>query len=217
MNFQMQSQLNKQLVEQKMDLEYNIDNLGKVLSKCEIYILRFGDPNKIKNFKQIFGFYNRFNTANEIDQINLYKGIVNGVKFLESGFEETKSKFGEILFPSNMSKSQIIEYIKKLMFCLVYEREKSIFIDLIDVIEEKKVNFNKYKEFFDSNAKMDPKKVMEAYPHINKAIETKEMNWRNNIESNQNYFPGLILNQNFKDDKAFKGYISYKENTGSVC
>ena len=115
-----------------------------------------------------------------------------------------------------MSKSQIIEYIKKLMFCLVYEREKSIFIDLIDVIEEKKVNFNKYKEFFNSNAKMDPKKVMEAYPHINKAIETKEMNWRNNIESNPNYIPGFILNQNFKDDKDFKNYNLYKEKTGPV-
>ena len=111
---QQQSMLDKQKIEQKVDLEFNIDFMGRALSKAEIYAFRFGDPTKIQNFEPIFGFYNRFNSGYEMDQIGLLKSLINAVKMVDYGFEETEDKFGEIIFPNNMSKEDVIKYIKKL-------------------------------------------------------------------------------------------------------
>ena len=60
-----QAQVDKLKVEQKVDLEYNIDFMGRALSKAEIYAFRFGNPNKTKNMQPLFGFYNRFNSGYE--------------------------------------------------------------------------------------------------------------------------------------------------------
>ena len=205
------AQINKQLEEQKIDLEYNIDNIGRTLAKCEMYVFRFGDQKKVQALKPIFGYYNRFENANERPKLDLYKSIVSSVKFVKYGFEETLSKYNYIQFPYNMSKEQIIEYIQKLMSFLIEKDEKSIFLDLIDVIKGKNINLNKYKNLFDKNAKMDTKKVMESYPQMSKAFQIKEENWKKAAE-NPNYNPGFNLNQNFHDDPAFYEYEKYKNS-----
>jgi len=119
-------QIDKQKVEQKVDLEYNIDFMGRALSKAEIYAFRFGDPNKTKNMQPLFGFYNRFNSGYEKNQIELFKSLVNAVKFVDYGLEETEAKFNEILFPNNMPLENVIEYIKNLSLCLDDPQEKRI-------------------------------------------------------------------------------------------
>ena len=43
--------------------------------------------------------------------MELFKSLINAVKFVDYGFEETESKFNEILFPNNMSLEEVIEYI----------------------------------------------------------------------------------------------------------
>lgn len=207
-DYQVQEQINKQKQEQKLDMEYNIEHLGHALSKCEFYVLRFG---KVKDFKPIFSYYNRFNNANEREKLDLYKSIVNAVKIFKYGIEETKIKYGIVLYPNNMTKEQIIEYIKKLISYLKEEREESIFIDLIKIIEGTEVNFDKYKRFFNSNSRMEPKTFMEAYSHINRAIESKELNWINQIQQNQNYEPHFHLNQNFENDSTYQDYMKHKE------
>ena len=128
-----QSQIDKQKVEQKVDLEYNIDFMGRALSKAEIYAFRFGNPNKIKNFQPLFGFYNRFNSGYEKSQIELFKSLINAVKFVNYGLEDTESKFNEIIFPNNMPLENVVEYIKDLASCLDDPQEKIIYNDLIKV------------------------------------------------------------------------------------
>lgn len=85
--------------------------MGRTLSKAEIYAFRFGDPNKTKDLEPLFGYYNRFNSGYEKNQMELFKSLINAVKFVDYGFEETESKFNEILFPNNMSLEEVIEYI----------------------------------------------------------------------------------------------------------
>ena len=201
---QQQSMLNKQLVEQKIDTEYNIDFMGRALSKAEIYAFRFGDQKLVEKYEPKFGFYNRFNSGYETSKEDLFKSFINAVKFVEYGFEETEEKYGEIIFPNNMSKDEVVKYIESLCSCIKDQKEKQIYNDLIKVLKRDKSDLNKYNNLFDKNAKMDPKKMMEAYPDLNKAMEKKEKNWRKNIENDPNYKPEIKLGQNFEQDQDFK-------------
>ena len=204
---QQQSMLNQQKVEQIIDSEYNTDFLGRALSKAEIYAFRFGNQNKIKNFQPLFGYYNRFNSGYETNKDGLFKALINAVKFVDYGFKESKAKYGEILFPNNMSKEEVINYIKILSLFLNHPQEISIYEDLINVLKRDEKDYKKYKHLYDkNNAKMDPKEMMDAYPHINKAFGRKEKNWKENIENNPDYQPGFKFGQDFKDDKDFEDY-----------
>lgn len=204
---QQQSMLDKQKIEQKIDLEYNIDFMGRALSKAEIYAFRFGDQKLIEILEPKFGFYNRFNSGYERSREELFKSLINAVKFVEYGFKETEELYGEILFPNNMSKDEVIKYIELLNSCLKDQKEKQIYNDLIKVIKRVESDLNKYNNLYEKNAKMDPTKMMEAYPVLNKVVEKKEKNWRKNIENNPNYKPEFILGQNFEGDQDFKEII----------
>ena len=140
---QQQSMLNRQKVEQQLDLGYNIDIMGRALSKAEIYAFRFGNQNKIKNFQPLFGYYNRFNSGYETNKDGLFKALINAVKFVDYGFKESKAKYGEILFPNNMSKEEVIQYIQQLRNSLNGIQEKAIYNDLIRLINDAPTNFNK--------------------------------------------------------------------------
>ena len=211
MNFyQKQSLIDKQKVEQKMDLEYNIDFMGRALSKAEIYTFRFGDPNKTQDLKPLFCFYNRFNSGYEKNQIELFKSLINAVKFQDYGFEETESKYNEILFPNNMTLDEVCEYIKMLASCLGDPQEKKIYSDLIKVLKRNEKDLNKYNNLYDKNAKMDQKAMMEAYPQMNKAFGKKEKKWKDNIENNPNYMPEFQLKKDFNDDEEFREYTYNK-------
>ena len=203
-NYLRQQQLDRQKVEQKLDLEYIIDILGRALSKAEIYAFRFGNQYKLKNEKPIFGFYNRFNNGYEFEKQTLFKSLINAVKSVDYGLEETESKYKEILFPKNMKKEEVIEYIAFLGSCLYNNEDRSIYQKLIDVLERKKTDFSCYKQLYDRNARMNPKKMMEKYSDIYKAFGRKEYNWRNRIENDPNYFPGFVKNRNYEDDEDFK-------------
>lgn len=205
---QQQAQLSKQIVEQKLDLEYNIDFLGRALSKAELYALRFGKQNK-KIIKPLFGFYNRFNNGNEFEQIKLFKSLINAVKFLDYALEETEYKYNEILFPNNMTKGQIIEYIESLKSYLP-EKEQSIYADLIKAIERVNIDYSNYQKLYDKNPKVNPKEIMNSFPEKNKVFEGKFEKLKKNIENNPNYQPELVLGKNFEDDEDFKN--SYQDN-----
>ena len=207
---QQQSMLNKQLVEQKIDTEYNIDFIGRALSKAEIYAFRFGDQKLVEKFEPKFGFYNRFNSGYETSKEDLFKSFINAVKFVEYGFEETEEKYGEIIFPNNMSKDEVVKYIESLCSCIKDQKEKQIYNDLIKVLKRDKSDFNKYSNLFDKNAKMDPKTMMDAYPPMNKALGKKAKKWKDNIEANPNYKPGFQLGKDFEDDKDFYDYRAKK-------
>lgn len=204
--FYQQSLIDKQKVEQKMDLEYNIDFMGRALSKAEIYAFRFGDPNRTKNMLPLFGYYNRFNSGYEKNQIELFKSLINAVKFVDYGLEETETKFHEILFPNNMPLEAVINYIKELSNCLDDPQEKRIYNDLIKVLKRTTSDFNKYNNLYDKNAKMDPKTMMEAYPQMNKAIGKKEKRLKDKIERDPNYQPGFEIGKTFEDDEDFRDY-----------
>ena len=174
---QQQSILDQQMVGQKLDSLYNIDFMGRALSKAEIYAFRFGNQNKIQNFQPLFGFYNRFNSGYETKKDELFKALINAVKYVDYGFKETKANYGAILFPNNMSKEEIIEYIQQLRSCLNNSQEKAIYNDLIRLIKDVPTNFDKYNNLYNNDAKMNPKNMMDRYPFVNKAIERREINW----------------------------------------
>lgn len=198
-----QVQLDRQKIEQKIDLEYNIDFLGRALSKLEIYAFRFGNQFKLKNIEPLFGFYNRFNNGYEFEKATLFKSLINAVKFVDYGFEETEYKYKEILFPENMKKEEVIKYIEFLKTCLISNEERSIYQKLIDIIERVKTDFNCYQKLYEKNPKMNPKKMMEKYPKMLKAFDAKERNWRNSIENNPDYHPMFKLKKKFEDDQDF--------------
>ena len=202
-NTQKQIQLNKQIVEQKLDLEYNIDFLGRALSKAEIYALRFGNSKEKNKIKPLFGFYNRFNNGYEFEKKKLFKSLINAVKLLDYGLEETEYKYNEVLFPNNMTKENVIEYIESLKSCLC-ENEQSIYNDLINVIKRLNTDYSKYQKLYEESPKINPKEIMSSFPKINKVFEAKESKWRKNIENNPNYQPGLVLNKNYEDDEDFE-------------
>ena len=199
-----QSMLDKQKVEQLVDTEYNIDFMGRALSKAEIYAFRFGDQKIIEKCEPKFGFYNRFNSGYEREKEELFKSLINAVKFVEYAFEETEEEYGKIIFPNNMSEDEVIKYIESLSSCIKDIKEKEIYNDLIKVLKRVKSDLNKYNHLYDKNAKMDPKKMMKVYPDINKAIEKKEKNWRKKIENDPNYKPEIIIGQKFEQDPDFK-------------
>ena len=105
---QQQSILDQQMVGQKLDSLYNIDFMGRALSKAEIYAFRFGNQNKIQNFQPLFGFYNRFNSGYETKKDELFKALINAVKYVDYGFKETKEIMEQFFF-------QIICQKKKLL------------------------------------------------------------------------------------------------------
>ena len=201
---QQQSMLDKQKVGQLVDTEYNIDFMGRALSKAEIYAFRFGDQKIIEKYEPKFGFYNRFNSGYEREKEELFKSLINAVKFVEYAFEETEEEYGKIIFPNNMSEDEVIKYIESLSSCIKDIKEKEIYNDLIKVLKRVKSDLNKYNHLYDKNAKMDPKKMMKVYPDINKAIEKKEKNWRKKIENDPNYKPEIIIGQKFEQDPDFK-------------
>ena len=144
-------------------------------------------------------------------QQDLFKSLVSAVQFVDYAFEETETQFGEILFPKNMSKEEVIKYIELLSSCLKNPKEQIIYNDLINVIKRIESNLNKYNNLYDKNATMDPKKMMEVYPQLNKAIEHKELNWKKNIENNPGYMPEFIIGKTFEDDIDFNDYNNKKK------
>ena len=105
-----------------------------------------------------------------------------------------------------MSKEEVIQYIQQLRSCLNDSQERSIYTDLISLINDVPTNFNNYNNLYDNDVRMNPKKMMDSYPFINKSIEQREINWMENIERNPNYQPGFQLGQNFDVDKNFADY-----------
>ena len=203
---QQQSYLDKQKVGQILDSEYNIDFMGRALSKAEIYAFRFGNQNKIQNFQPLFWFYNRFNSGYGPNKDELFKALINAVKFVDYGFKDTKARYGTILFPNNMSKEEVIEYIQQLKSCLNNVQEKTIYNDLIRLINDVPTNFNKYNNLYDNDARMNPRNMIQRFPIANKAIEGREIYWMDNIERNPNYQPGFQIRKNFENDKNFEDY-----------
>ena len=208
----MQKQLNKQAIEQKIDLEYNIDFLGRAISKAEMYAFRFGDQNKARNMVPRFGYYNRFNNNSEKERMELFKSFINSVKFVDYGFEETEDKFNEIVFPANMTKEEIMKYILDLSSLVNSPQEKAVYDDLVKAIFRIQPNYANYKDLFDKDAKMDPKLFMENYTSINKAFGEKENNWTKKYENNPEHMPGFELDKQFEDDKEFGKHHNKRKN-----
>lgn len=203
-----QKQLNKQAVEQKVDLEYNIDFLGRALSKAEMYAFRFGDPVIEKKLKPRFGYYNRFNNNTEREKLDLFKSFINSIKFVDYGFEETEDKFNEILFPSNMTKEEIIKHIADLSSYVYSAKEKAVYEDLMKVVLRIAPNYTNYQDLYNKDAKMNAKEMMEHYPGVNKAFGKKENDWTKKYEENPEHHPGFELDKRFEDDKDFSNYES---------
>ena len=184
----MQKQLHKQAIEQKVDLEYNIDFLGRAISKAEMYALRFGDQEKAKNITPRFGYYNRFNNNSEKERMELFKSFINSVKFVDYGFEETEDKFKEITYPSNMTKEEIMQYVIKLSSIVNSPQEKAVYEDLIKVILRAEKNFDDYKDYYRKDKK---------YPQ---SFGKKEDNW------GKKYEKGFELDKNIKGGQNSNPY-----------
>lgn len=206
--YHQQKQLNKQALEQKVDLEYNIDFLGRALSKAEMYAFRFGDPVIEKKLKPRFGYYNRFNNNSERERLDLLKSLINSIKFVDYGFEETEDKFNEIIFPANMTKEEIINYVAELSSYVCQPKEKSVYEDLKNVLLRITPNYSNYQDLYNKEAKMSPKDMMDHFPGVNKAFGQKEHNWTQKYEENPDYQPGFQLDKKFEDDKDFLNYES---------
>jgi hypothetical protein len=196
-------QLNKQAIQQKVDLEYNIDFLGRALSKAEMYAFRFGDQEKAKKLVPRFGYYNRFNNNNEKEKMDLFKSFVNSVKFVDYGLEETEDNFNEIIYPANMSKEEIMKYVIDLSCLVNSPQEKAVYNDFIHVLLRIEPNYAFYKGFYNKDARMNQKSFMDNYAELNKAFGQKEANWKIKYENNPELVPGFELNKNSEDDKEF--------------
>ena len=207
----MQKQLHKQAIEQKVDLEYNIDFLGRAISKAEMYALRFGDQEKAKNITPRFGYYNRFNNNSEKERMELFKSFINSVKFVDYGFEETEDKFKEITYPSNMTKEEIMQYVMQLSSIVNSPQEKAVYEDLIKAILRIQPNYSNYEGLFDKNATMNTKSFLDNYSGMNKAFGEKENKWTKKYENNPEYIPGFELDKNFEDDKEFGKHVKRKK------
>ena len=198
-------QLNKQKVEQKMDLEYNIYALGRALSKAELYAFRFSvDKEKESKIQPRFGYYNQFDNGNNFDKEQLFKSLVNSVKFLHYGFEETEFKYKEIMFPDNLKKEECIQYLEELKEFLKDPKDIRIYDVFINVLKRLELDFSEYKDLYNKNQKIDPKKLMESYPDINKAFEAKEKKWKKRIENDPEYKPKLETDKNYDENSEFK-------------
>lgn len=209
-----QKQLNKQSIAQNVDLEYNIDFLGRALSKAEMYAFRFGNPNIQQNLKPRFDYYNRFDNNTDRDRLDLFKSFVNSIKFVDYGFEETEDKFNEILFPYNMTKEEIINYID-LLISYVNSEEQAVYKDLKNVVQRICPNYSNYQDLYNKDVKMNPKDMMNHYPKINKAFGKKENDWTKKYEENPEHQPGFQLDKKFEDDKSFSNYES-KNNCNKI-
>jgi hypothetical protein len=207
-------QLNKQKVEQKLDLEYNTYALGRALSKAELYAFRFSlDKDKERDIRPLFGYYNQFDNGNIFEKDQLFKSLVNAVKFVHYGFEETEYKYKEIMFPDNMKKEEVIKYIRQLKTFLKEPKEIRIYDDLIKVLERLELDFSDYKDLYCKNQKIDQKKMMESFPGINKAFEAKEKKWKTRIENDPDYKPKFELEKNYDDNSEFqKEYFKKFDN-----
>ena len=146
------------------------------------------------------------NSGYETNKDELFKALINAVKFVDYGFKDTKARYGTILFPNNMSKEEVIEYIQQLKSCLNNVQEKTIYNDLIRLINDVPTNFNKYNNLYDNDARMNPRNMIQRFPIANKAIEGREIYWMDNIERNPNYQPGFQIRKNFENDKNFEDY-----------
>lgn len=204
---QKQLVISRQEVAQKLDLEYNIYALGRALSKAELYAFRFGDPKKKDGVIPKFGYYNQFNNGYNFDDKKLFKSLVNAVKFVHYGFEETEYKFEKkFIFPGNMTKDEVINYINELKEFLNKDEEKKIYDDLINVINRIDIEFSGYDKLYNRNTKIDPKKLMESYPRIFKVFQAKEEMWKKRIENDPNYNPEFMLEKDFDDNSEFREY-----------
>ena len=188
----MQKQLNKQAIEQKIDLEYNIDFLGRAISKAEMYAFRFGDQNKARNMVPRFGYYNRFNNNSEKERMELFKSFINSVKFVDYGFEETEDKFNEIVFPVNMTREEIMKYILDLSSLVNSPQEKAVYDDLVKVILRVERNYDNYKDL----SKKGNKKNQNSF-------------WQNDANSGNKYGKGFEF---AKNPKRKQNYNQYKNN-----
>lgn len=198
-------QLNKQKVEQKLDSEYNTYALGRALSKAELYAFRFSnDKAKEIMIRPLFGYYNQFDNGNNFEKEELFKSLVNAVKCVHYGFEETEYKYKEIMLPDNMKKEDVIKYIGILKTFLTDPKETRIYDALISVLERLQLDFSDYTNLYSKNQIIDQKRMMESFPGINKIFEAKEKKWKTRIENDPDYKPKFELGKNYDENSEFQ-------------
>jgi len=76
------------------------------------------------------------------------------------------------------------------------------------VLERVKLVYNKYGNLYEKIDKMDKKKMMEVYPHMNKDFGRKEKRWKDNLKVIRN---DSNLIKNLKMMKTFIIILIKKE------
>ena len=161
---QNQRQINKQL----LDLDYSYEILGNLLSSAENFA---GVSDKQ---------YEKYNISKAKSHDELKSEFAWELNCFQISLKKYKEKHGEYIFPEGYSKEKIIKDIQGYIENTSAQKDKDLFLLMIDIINENEIeiDFDKLFEELESNSenKIDPNKLNSLIGPINNHLDNIEKN-----------------------------------------
>lgn len=111
--------------------------LGKLLSKAEIYAFKFGKNIIISKSELAFSYYyDKYDyLLNKSTRMNLFEALKNEFELFNTDLKEY-FKSHKTLKIDNLSKTNLLEHINKLISCLSEDTEKIVYNNIFIILEK---------------------------------------------------------------------------------
>lgn len=123
---QLMRQMTKSDLNKLKEIGYFLNKIGLSLGKAEIYAIRFGKGELKK------GSFNYYTTQNDklASKSILFNSLKESINLIKNEFREFRLKYGEIEYPADLSKEQLLGFINEWKSCVSPE-DKKIYDDLL--------------------------------------------------------------------------------------
>ena len=200
---------------------YSNDILCRMLSAAECYYNRLLGLN---NQKELFGYYNGFNSGNTKDIQKLKKQLLHEIEIFKASYEDYYHNYEKYDFPRNLTRDFVLTKLRKWKKDIEsnpkIKNEGKYFGSIIDLLDKGNTNFDYRNEIKQMNRGKVNKEGDVAYqlmyniPYIQEKAERMGQQVRENA-SKGIFDVDVVLNGNYKDDDLYERQKNYSKLRGN--
>ena len=200
---------------------YSNDILCRMLSAAECYYNRLLGLN---NQKELFGYYNGFNSGNTKDIQKLKKQLLHEIELFKASYEDYYNNYERYDFPRNLTREFVLTKLRNWKKDIEYntkiKNEGKYFGSIINLLDKGNTNFDYRNEIKQMNRGKVNKEGDVAYqlmyniPYIQEKAERMGQQVRENA-SKGIFDVDVVLNGNYKDDDLYERQKNYSKLRGN--
>ena len=200
---------------------YSNDILCRMLSAAECYYNRLLGLN---NQKELFGYYNGFNSGNTKDIQKLKKQLLHEIELFKASYEDYYNNYERYDFPRNLTREFVLTKLrnwkKDIESNTTIKNEGKYFGSIINLLDKGNTNFDYRNEIKQMNRGKVNKEGDVAYqlmyniPYIQEKAERMGQQVRENA-SKGIFDVDVVLNGNYKDDDLYERQKNYSKLRGN--